>query len=132
VIFIVILIVILIGLTFTGCNKNLTPKKGTETSKIILSVLNDSTNNDHICRRVKEITDGNMTKEQCLENLPTSKEKCGGIINNYVGLYVTDEEVSKWVVQKTIFCQVWTVLDYETIVNERGINYVKKENGVLP
>lgn len=131
-IFKTIFIVISIGLIFTGCNKNLTPKKGTKTSKIILSVLNDSTNNDHICRRVKEITDGNMTKEQCLENLPTSKEKCGGIINNYVGLYVTDVEVSKWVVQKTIFCQVWTVLDYETIVNERGINYVKKENSVLP
>jgi len=103
-----------------------------ETSEIILSIFNDPDNDEHICRRAKEFTDGNITKEQCLEKLPTSKETCGGIINNYVGMYVTDEKAAKWVVNRTIVCQVWTVLGYETIADERGISYARKEGGVLP
>ncbi len=103
-----------------------------ETSEIILSILNDADNDEHICRRAKEFTDSNMTKEQCLEKLPKSKETCGGIINNYVGMYVNDNETEKWIVRKTIFCQVWTVLGYETIADEKGIRYVKKEGGILP
>ncbi len=124
-------IFIVLALILTGCNTNPTPKEYTETSEVILSILNDPTNNDHICKRVKQFTDGNTTKEQCLKNLPTSKEICGRIINNYVGRYATTNEVTKWIVRKTIFCQVWTVLGYETIADEKGIRYKKKKGGIL-
>ncbi|WP_345973270.1 hypothetical protein [Sulfurimonas diazotrophicus] len=103
-----------------------------ETSEIILSIINASDNDEQICRRAKEMTDGNMTKEQCFEKLPASKEFCAETVNNFIGMYVTDEEVARYVVRKIIFCQVWTVLGYETVVDDKGIHYVKKEGGVLP
>lgn len=103
-----------------------------ETSEIIVSIINDPTNDEQVCARAVSMSEGTFEESSCDAILPRAKETCASAINTYIGLYTTTTEQATYIARTLVLCQVWTVLGYETEMTDEGVFYVRQPGGVLP
>lgn len=76
--------------------------------------------------------DNKISQEQCRKSLPSAKESCAGALNGFLGMYISTPKQGKYIADILVLCPSWTILGYKTIVTKNGVQYVKKEGGVLP
>ena len=106
--------------------------EGMVTSDAILSIINDPTNDELVCQRATQMSKGELNKANCIEKLPSAKETCAEATNNHIGMYINTPEQAALVARTITFCQVWSLLGYETAVTDAGVHYIKKPGGILP